>query len=140
MSGKKTALEDANGLFYHALENLDLGLMDRVWSREAWVRCVHPGWDALVGWDAIRKSWEQIFTNTRWMRVTPTAVGAVDFGDVGLVFCSENITATQGGDVGGTSAQATNIFRKEAGLWKLVLHHASVAPLRVTQPFSGTFQ
>jgi ketosteroid isomerase-like protein len=140
MSGDRTPLENANGLFYHALETLDLGLMESVWSRETWVRCIHPGWDALVGWEAIRQSWEQIFTNTRWLRVTPTAVGAVDFGDVGLVVCAENITTTQDGDVGGASAQATNVFLKESGLWKLVLHHASLAPVHVTQPFSGTFQ
>ena len=28
----------------------------------------------VVGWEAVRQSWEQIFANTRWLRVTPTTV------------------------------------------------------------------
>ena len=55
--------------------------MDRLWAHEGWVRCVHPGWDILVGWEAIRASWQQIFANTRWLRVTPTAVEAAIIGD-----------------------------------------------------------
>ena len=60
------------------------------------------------------QSWEQIFANTRWLRVTPTAVDGTVIGDVGLVVCSENITATTDGDVGVAVAQATNVFRRTA--------------------------
>jgi hypothetical protein len=124
----ETELDEANRLFYEALEALDLDLMDRVWSHEDPVRCIHPGWDVLEGWQVIRHSFSQIFSGTSWMRVTPTSVFLSDFGSVGLVVCSENITTTHGGGVGVAVAQATNLFRKEAGLWKLILHHASLAP------------
>ena len=84
--------------------------MERLWLHEAWVRCIHPGWDLLVGWEAVRESWEQIFAGTRWIRVTPTSVQIQVLGDVGLVGCAENITATSDGDVGVAVAQATNLF------------------------------
>ena len=64
----------ANDAFYRALEKLDLAAMDALWLHEAWVRCVHPGWDALVGWPGVRRSFEQIFAGTRWLHVTPTAI------------------------------------------------------------------
>jgi ketosteroid isomerase-like protein len=134
------SLREANARFYRALEGLDLQAMDRLWAHDGWVRCVHPGWDILVGWQTVRRAWEQIFANTRWLRVTPTTVEATVIGDVGVVVCSENITATTEGDVGVAVAQATNLFRRTRDGWQMIHHHASPAPVRVTQPFSGTAQ
>ena len=37
-------------------------------------------------------------------------------------------------------AQATNLFRLTPDGWRMFLHHASLAPVHVTQPFSGVLQ
>ena len=95
---------------------------------ESWVRCIHPGWDLLVGWDLVKQSWQQIFSGTRWIRVIPTSVDVQVLGDVAVVGCAENITAQDGGDVGVAVAQATNLFlhtgsinliRPSVGSWVL---------------------
>jgi ketosteroid isomerase-like protein len=109
------ALQEANDRFYRALEGLDLPAMERLWLHDGWVRCIHPGWDVVEGWEAVRRSFEQIFEGTRWIRVTPTAIQIDVFGDVGIVACAENITAAQDSDVGVAVAQATNIFRRAGG-------------------------
>jgi hypothetical protein len=133
-------LREANSRFYRALEELDLPAMDALWAHEGWVRCVHPGWDILVGWDAVRHSWEQIFASTHWLRVTPTTIEAEVVGEIGVVVCCENITATTQGDVGVAVAQATNLFRRTPAGWRMFHHHASPAPVHVTQPFTGSVQ
>ena len=133
-------LRATNERFYRALDALDLQAMDDLWLHEPWVRCVHPGWDVLVGWDLVRQSWQQIFESTNWMRVTATGVEVIAFGDVGLVSCSENITAKNEGDVGLAVARATNIYLRQGEGWRIFHHHASPAPVQVTQPFSGTVQ
>ncbi len=130
----------ANAAFYRAIETLDLQAMDALWVHEPWVRCVHPGWDAIAGWDVVRNSWQAIFANTSWLRVTPTNLDAVVLGDVGIVACSENISAQQAGDVALAVAQATNLFWRTRDGWRIFHHHASPAPVEVTQPFSGTVQ
>jgi len=133
-------LRAANERFYKALEELDLEQMQRLWLHEPWVRCIHPGWDVLVGWEQVRESLAQIFASTGWMRVTPTECNVHVFGDVGMVACAENITASRDSDVGVAVAQATNLFRRTPEGWRMFHHHASPAPVRVTQPFSGTIQ
>jgi SnoaL-like protein len=130
----------ANERFYHALESFDLAAMDELWAHEPWVQCIHPGWEALRGWDEVRKSFEEIFASTRWLRVTATAVREVVLGDLGIVSCAEDITLGGGDDVGLAVAHATNLFRRTHAGWRMVHHHASAAPVRVTQPFSGTVQ
>ena len=140
VSDPREALREANAAFYRAVEELNIADMERLWLHEPWVRCIHPGWDLLVGWEVIRQSWEQIFSGTTWMRVTPTSVDIQVLGDVGMVGCAENITATSDGDVGVAVAQATNLFLRTASGWCMFHHHSSPSPVRVTQPFSGTVQ
>jgi ketosteroid isomerase-like protein len=136
----KEELREANDRFYHALEALDLAAMERLWLHEPWVRCIHPGGDVLVGWESVRDSWARIFQDTPWIRVTATQVQVQVFADVALVGCAENITTGSNGDVGVAVAQATNLFQRTSEGWKLVHHHASSAPVLVTQPFSGIVQ
>jgi len=138
--GEVEELRAVNERFYRALEELDLEAMERIWLHEPWVRCIHPGWDVLVGWERVRESLEQIFASTGWMRVTPTECDVHVFGDVGMVACAENITASRDSDVGVAVAQATNLFRRTPEGWRMFHHHASPAPVHVTQPFSGTIQ
>jgi hypothetical protein len=140
VSNAREALRESNAAFYRAVEELNVSDMERLWLHESWVRCIHPGWDLLVGWEVIRQSWEQIFSGTTWIRVTPTTVDIQLLGDVGMVGCAENITATSDGDVGVAVAQATNLFLRTADGWRMFHHHSSPAPVRVTQPFSGTVQ
>jgi ketosteroid isomerase-like protein len=140
LSDHREVLRETNAAFYRAVEDLDLEAMERLWIQEPWVRCIHPGWDLLVGWEVIRQSFEQIFSGTSWIRVTPTSVDVQVLGEVGMVGCAENITATSDGDVGVAVAQATNLFLRTAAGWRMFHHHSSPAPVRVTQPFSGTVQ
>jgi uncharacterized protein (TIGR02246 family) len=130
----------ANEAFYRALEALDLAAMERVWAHEPWVRCIHPGWDVLVGWEHVRESWARIFAHTPWIRVMPTEVSVRRFEGLAVVACAENITAAHEGDVGVAVAQATNLFVRAEGGWRMIHHHASPAPVTVTQPFSGSVQ
>ena len=138
--GDEKELHRLNLLFYRCLETLDLPCMENVWLQEDWVRCIHPGWDVLVGWDAIRDSWARIFSNTNWIRVAPTDVHIHVLGRTAIVACSENITTSQDGDLDVAVAQATNIFVTTREGWRMVVHHASPAPVLITQPFSGKVQ
>lgn len=118
-------LEEANARFYRAFETLEIAEMDGVWAHGAHVTCVHPGWPLLVGWEAVRASWETIFNNTAEMSFTLSAVRAVRAGETGWVTCTENILSEVRGRVSVTSVLATNIYELDGAQWLLVHHHAS---------------
>jgi ketosteroid isomerase-like protein len=119
-----TAVRQANERFYRAFESLDIERMAALWIQADRAKCVHPGWDLLEGWEAIRKSWEGIFANTDYMRFVITDVSVHVYGQVAWVTCVENLSNTP------STPQmarilATNIYEKSDTDWRLVYHHAS---------------
>ncbi len=116
---------DANARFYRAFESLDLAEMDQVWSHADYVRCIHPGWSLLVGWGAVRQSWEAIFKGMGEMRFSISDVRPYVNGDVGWVTCTENILSEARGQVAVTALIATNVFERRGPQWLMIHHHAS---------------
>jgi len=131
MTEDQAAIEKINSGFYKALEACDIKAMDEVWLQEPWVRCVHPGSELIVGWDEIRQSWEEIFRNTRGMRLSISNLFIKVMGEVAWVECTENIATFF--DQGFTSGQAlaTNLYLKTQQQWLMIHHHASPLPTDV---------
>jgi ketosteroid isomerase-like protein len=125
MSDDRTEVEEANLRFYRAFEALDRGEMDKVWAHGDHVKCIHPGWPLLSGWDAVRASWETIFQNTGEIRFTIADVQTLVRGALAWVACTENILSQVHGRVSVTSVLATNLFEHGPDGWRLILHHAS---------------
>lgn len=121
----RQAVLEANAAFYRAFESLSLTHMEAVWLRAPHVRCVHPGWNLLVGWGPVMESWQRIFANTMSMRVALTNVDAEVLGDLAWVVATENIETEQRDGVSSACVQATNVFQRLHGRWLLVHHHGS---------------
>ncbi len=119
------AVRAANRRFYRAFESLSLAEMESLWVHEDHVACVHPGWPRLMGWDAVRDSWDAIFRNTREMRFTLTDVEVEVRGELAWVVCTQNILSEARGNVSVTAILATNLFERHGGAWLVVHHHAS---------------
>ncbi|MDO8479545.1 MAG: nuclear transport factor 2 family protein [Candidatus Rokubacteria bacterium] len=71
-----TEIEETNARFYRAIESRDLDAMEAVWLHADYVRCVHPGWGLLSGWDTVRQSWAAIFKDNRELRFALEDSGA----------------------------------------------------------------
>ena len=136
----KISVEQANAAFYRALESSVIERMDDVWAHEAWVRCVHPGWDMIVGWQRVRESWIMIFEGGQKMRASPSEVWVSITGDLALVTCTENITVFNDASFDSAQATATNIFINREGRWLMIHHHASPIPLILPDSSSDIIQ
>jgi len=115
----------ANRSFYAALHNLDLSQMAQVWLHADWVKCLHPGWELLMGWDEVRGSWEEIFRSTDQMMVSVSRTLVHVAGDVGWISCLENVTTAFQKDISAALVEATNIFLRHQGRWLMVHHHTT---------------
>jgi ketosteroid isomerase-like protein len=120
-------VEEANARFYRALESLDISQMDRVWSHGDHVRCIHPGWCLLSGWEAVRQSWEAILGNSSEMRFSISEVDVHVDGNLAWVTCGENILSHARGQIAVTTLLATNMFERRGDDWLMIHHHASHA-------------
>ena len=107
----------ANRAFYDAFVARDVDRMGKLWARRHGVACIHPGWEALHGRDAVMASWRAILGSSGSPRVRASEETVILLGDVALVTCVER--------VGGGELVATNIFVLEDEEWRLVHHHTS---------------
>jgi ketosteroid isomerase-like protein len=115
----------ANLSFYRAFESLEAEKMQEIWLHSARVQCTHPGWRRLVGYAAVMDSWERIFENTFEMSFDVTGVEISIVGDLAWVVCTENITSRTYDGVSRSQVEATNLFERHAGQWRMVHHHGS---------------
>ncbi|MEE2894082.1 MAG: nuclear transport factor 2 family protein [Pseudomonadota bacterium] len=106
----------ANDAFYVAFENGDFDAMAGLWARDQVITCMHPGWPALVGREAVLESWERILGNQSAEPVTAFNARAVIIDRLVNVICYERIA--------GQTLVATNLFALEAGQLRLVHHQA----------------
>jgi ketosteroid isomerase-like protein len=118
-------VEEANARFYRAFESLEVAQMDQVWAHGDHVRCIHPGWCLLSGWDAVRQSWEAIFRDSREMRFSIADVDVHVDGNLAWVTCGENILSQARGQIAVTALLATNVFERRGAEWLMIHHHSS---------------
>ncbi len=115
----------ANQAFYRAFEKRDIEAMSAVWSKGTGSLCIHPGRDALRGWEAIRSSWEAIFKNTNYLEIETDIISAEVHGNIAYVVLRETVLQVIRGRRMEAQSIATNIFELLGGKWYLVHHHGS---------------
>lgn len=116
--------DDAENAFYDAFERGDLQAMMAVWAESESVVCVHPRGPRLVGFEAVRDSWMQIFSggNTQ-LRIRATEVKRFDSQGVAVHALIETLSAP--GQQPTQSVSATNVYELTDGGWRMVVHHAT---------------
>src|SRR6476646_2912082 len=106
-SSPETVVLAANQAFYDAFANADADAMARLWAREHLVACIHPGWVALHGREAVVGRWRAILGSPEPPQVRASDAAAVIIGDAAFVTCVERI--------GQAELAATNVFALEQG-------------------------
>ncbi len=129
------AVRTANLAFYDAFTRLDLATMAELWARRTPVTCVHPGWDLVLGYEAVMQSWRAIFEATTEIRFRVEEPQVTCFGEAGWVVCRELLHTSVGGTAIENAMTAINTFVLEDGAFRITHHHA--APLLTGKPRSA---
>lgn len=121
--------EEAELAFYDALERADLTRLMQVWADDEEIVCVHPGGLRIVGLHAVQESWQEILANGG-LAIRPS-VPTVLHSMMGAVHSLvEQITVNGAESTEVAHCYATNIYHKGPTGWRLVMHHASAAPVQ----------
>lgn len=111
-SADREAVLAVNTEFYRAFRESDTAAMANVWSSQEPVAVQHPSTARIDGREAVLGSWAQM------MRRPPDIsceVETVRFSNGGwAVTCLEKLNPG--------SVRMINIFRKDAGEWKMIYH------------------
>jgi ketosteroid isomerase-like protein len=120
--------EAAESAFYAAFEARSLDAMMAVWAKADSIACIHPLAAPLNGRTAVAAGWRSMFEAAGQFRVQTESVHEMREADQVIRIVREYLII-------GHEAEprppilATNVYRKEADGWRMVLHHAS--PLQV---------
>lgn len=138
LESDREAVLSANAMFYRAFEVRDIELMGQLWANTPYVRCIHPGWEPLYGWEEVVGSWGQIFAGMETLRFSLADTSVRVSGNLAWVELSEMLEATHEGKPAKSQVLATNLFeRGEDGRWRLIHHHASPIMVRQGAPRRG---
>ena len=118
--------QEIENAFYDALARADLEALMALWADEEDIVCIHPNAPRLTGHAAIRASWEAILAHGG-VHIRPRQLHAVRNPMSAVHSVLEEIAQTAAA-TRDAHVLATNVYIKTMLGWRLVAHHASVAP------------
>ncbi|MBP2300104.1 nuclear transport factor 2 family protein [Azospirillum picis] len=105
-----------NQAFYRAFTERNMPAMEALWAERLPISCIHPGWAALFGREAVLASWRDVLRAPSGIAVHARNERVTLHSDTALVLCEEML--------GDAVLAATNLFARENGQWRLAHHQA----------------
>jgi len=124
-------VREASTRFYGALNSMldgDAAPLADIWSHDAAVTTMHPIGGRQTGWDEVRGSFGQVAQLASGGHAGLRDQTIQVAGDVAWEVGVEEGQATVAGERVAIEQRVTNIYRREAGGWKIVHHHTDVSP------------
>lgn len=121
----------ASDQFYAALNRMikgDAGSLSEIWAHGATVTTMHPIGGRQVGRDKVLESFQQVagIASAGQVKLEDQIIQATD--DLAYELGVERGQATFAGQQVTLDHRVTNVYRREAGSWKIVHHHTDVSP------------
>lgn len=118
---------EAEHAFYEAIRRGDLSRMMLAWAEDDEIVCIHPGGARVIGQDAVKITWQKIFSNGP-IAIYPARPLILEGAASSIHILIEQIAIRTPYGTETTHCYTTNIFFKGPVGWCMVLHHASNAP------------
>ena len=124
-------VRQASTHFYGALNRMldgDNAPLADVWSHDATVTTFHPIGGRQTGWDEVRGSFEGVAGLSSGGHAELRDQSVHVSGDLAYETGVERGEATLAGEHIEIDQRVTNVYRREAGGWKIVHHHTDLSP------------
>jgi len=117
--------EDAEIAFYEAIERSDIQALGDVWSLDDNIVCIHPGANRIEGREQVLESFTDMFAESPAISFSISDALQTQSDGLAIHLVREEI-ALEGQLV--SIMVSTNIYHKEDGGWRMLLHHSSHEP------------
>ena len=120
----------ASEQFYAALNSMlngDTGPLAGIWSHDEDVTTMHPIGGREVGWESVGDTWDQVAKLVSDGEVTLNDQLISAAGDMAYEVGVEIGQARFGDKSVSFDHRVTNVYRREAGEWKIIHHHTDVS-------------
>ena len=120
----------ASEQFYAALNSMlngDTGPLAGIWSHDESVTTMHPIGGREVGWESVGDTWDQVAKLVSDGEVTLNDQLISAAGDMAYEVGVEIGQARFGDKSVSFDHRVTNVYRREAGEWKIIHHHTDVS-------------
>lgn len=131
MATPEDDVREASVKFYAALNRMangDAGPMAERWSWNADVTALHPIGGREVGWGKVGTSFDQVAQAASEGRIRLDDQLIRVAGELAYEVGVERGSLALAGRHAELDQRVTNIYRKEAGKWKVVHHHTDLSP------------
>lgn len=125
--------ESAETAFYAAFEARSLNSMMMVWADDDSIACIHPLAAPLNGRSAVAAGWRSMFEAAGQFQVRVEVAHDIREPQQVIRIVREYLTIGQETEPR-PPILATNVYRKDAEGWHMVLHHASPLHVGGTSP------
>ncbi len=140
MTHKKTTLaikfqtpEEAETAFYDAIERADIDALAQVWSKDENIVCIHPGCNRIEGRRQVLESFSEMFAESPALGFCISDALQTGNDNLAIHLVREEIELDEQLI---SIMVSTNIYHREDGGWRMLLHHASHEP---ELPFEDEF-
>ncbi|MGE0079717.1 MAG: nuclear transport factor 2 family protein [Thiohalomonadaceae bacterium] len=125
-SGYATPLA-AEEAFYAAFERADAEAMREVWAQGDDIECIHPLGARLRG-AGVHDGWREMFADSERLAFHLSERRVLEQGALTVHLVLENILFPDG-KAEPLQILATNVYRRDRDGWRMVMRHASPAPI-----------
>ncbi len=124
--------DDVEAVYYEAFRHCDSNVMAALWA-DGDVVCIHPGSGAIMGHEAVTRSWRHIFTDVDQAEINFKVDRKTTSDEITVHLVTEEIGS--GNEL--ALVIATNVYQKFESGWLMIEHHSSLVQ---TQPQKQTVQ
>jgi len=117
--------EEAEIAFYEAIEQADIKALGQVWSQDDNIVCIHPGANRIEGRAQVLESFSTMFAESPSIGFSISDALQTENDGLAIHLVREEIEFD--GQLVSIMV-STNIYHKEDGGWRMLLHHSSHEP------------
>ena len=114
--------DEVEEAFYSAFAKCDAKAMEPVWA-EGKVVCIHPGSQAIYGYNNVIRSWSHIFINSSLPKIIFNVVNSSVNDSLAVHLVEEHIATGKDSEI---VVLATNVYQLFDEGWLMIEHHGSV--------------